>query len=57
MNFFFFRFTVHFGIYKVRTPTNALFIKLYKVLKLTLNITVTCSYMSTCLRPSLGSLH
>jgi len=31
--FFFYRCTVHFGIYKVHTPTNALFIKLDKVFK------------------------
>jgi len=36
---------VHFGIYKVHTPTNALFIKLDRVLKFTLKITLTCSYM------------
>jgi len=30
---------------KVRTPTNALFIELDKVLKFTLKITLTCSYM------------
>jgi len=32
-------------IYKFHTPTNALFIKLVKVLKFTLKITLTCSYM------------
>jgi len=32
------------GIYKVHTPTNALFIKLDKVSKFTLKITLTCSY-------------
>ena len=32
-------------IYKVRTPTNALFIKLDEVLKFTLKITLACSYM------------
>ena len=32
-------------IYKVPAPTNALFIKLDKVLKFTLKITLTCSYM------------
>jgi len=32
-------------IYKVHIPTNALFIKLDKVLKFTLKITLTCSYM------------
>jgi len=31
---FFNRCTVHFDIYKVHTPTNALFIKLDKVLKI-----------------------
>ena len=31
--------------YKVHTPTNALFIKLDKVLKFTLKITLTCSYI------------
>jgi len=36
---------VHFDIYKVHTPTNALFIKLDKVLKFTLKITSTCSYV------------
>ena len=37
-NFFFvfYHYTVHFAIYKVHTPTNALFIKLDKVLKFTL---------------------
>jgi len=44
-DFYFDRRTVHFGIYKVHTPTNALFIKLDKVLKFTLKITLTCSYM------------
>ena len=34
-----------FNIYKVHTPTNALFIKLDNVLKFTLKITLTCSYM------------
>jgi len=32
-------------IYKVRTPTNALFIKLDKFLKFTLKIASTSSYM------------
>ena len=32
--FFLYRCTVHFDIYKVHTPTNALFIKLDKVLKI-----------------------
>ena len=41
----FYRCTVHFDIHKVHTPTNALCIKLDKVLKFTLNITLTCSYM------------
>ena len=31
--------------YKDHTPTNALFIKLDKVFKFTLKITLTCSYM------------
>jgi hypothetical protein len=31
--------------YKVHTPTNALFIKLDKVLKFTLKITLSCSHM------------
>jgi len=31
--------------YKVHTPTNALCIKLDKVLKFTFKITLTCSYM------------
>jgi len=37
--FFLFLFTVHFDIYKVHTPTNALFIKLEEVLKFTLKVT------------------
>ena len=41
----FYRCTVHFDIYKVHTPTNALFIKIDRVLKRTLKITSTCSYM------------
>ena len=32
-------------LYKFHTPTNILFIKLYKVLKFTLKVTSTCSYM------------
>jgi len=32
--------TVHFDIYKVHSPTNARFIKLDKVLKFTLKITL-----------------
>jgi len=36
---------VNFDIYKVHTPINALFIKIDKVLKFTLKITLTCSYM------------
>jgi len=36
---------VHFDIYKVHTPTNALSVKLDRVLKFTLKITLTCSYM------------
>ena len=43
--FNFYRCTVHFDIYKVHTPTNALFIKLDKVLKFTFKIMLTCSYM------------
>ena len=47
------------SIYKVHKPTNALFIKLDKVLKFTLKITLTCSYMfrsTTIIRePSLES--
>ena len=39
--FNFYRCTVRFDIYKVHTPTNALFIKLDKVLKFTLKITLT----------------
>ena len=39
------RYTVHFDIYQVHTPTNALFIKLDKLLKFTLKITSTCSHM------------
>jgi len=42
---FFYHCTMHFDIYKVHTPTNALFIKLDKVLKFTLKRTLTCSYM------------
>jgi hypothetical protein len=42
---FFYLCTVHFDIYKVHTPTYAFFIKLDKVLKFTLKITLTCSYM------------
>jgi len=41
----FYRSTVNFGIHKVHTPTNALFIWLDKDLKFTLKITLTCSYM------------
>jgi len=37
--------TVHLDICKVHTPTNALYIKLDKVLKCILKITLTCSYM------------
>ena len=44
-NYIFHRCTVLFDIYEVHTPTNALFIKLDKVLKFTLKITLTCSYM------------
>ena len=33
--------TAHFDVYKVHKPTNALFIKLDKVLKFTLKITST----------------
>jgi hypothetical protein len=42
---FVYRCTVHFGIYKVHTQTNELFIKLDNVLKFTLKITLTCPYM------------
>ena len=45
LHVFFNHCTVYFYIYKVHTPTNALFIKLDKVLKFTLKITLTCSYM------------
>ena len=41
----FYRCTVHFDIYKVHTPTNALCIKLDKFLKFTFKITSTCYYM------------
>jgi len=41
----FYRCIVQFDIYKVQTPINALFIILDKVLKFTLKITLTCSYM------------
>ena len=41
----FYRCTVHFDIYKVHTPTNALFIKRDKDLKFTLKITLICSYI------------
>jgi len=37
--------TVNFDIYKVHTQTNALLIKLDKLLKFTLKLTLTCSYM------------
>ena len=40
-----YRCNVHFGNCKVHTPTNALLIKLEKVLKFALKITSTCSYM------------
>jgi len=36
---------MHFDIYNVHSPTNALFIKLDKVLKLTLRIILAFSYM------------
>jgi len=36
---------MHFDIYTFHTPTNELFIKLDKVLKFTLKITLTCCYM------------
>jgi len=36
---------MHFDTYKVHTPTNALFLKLDKVLKFTLKLTLTCSNM------------
>ena len=44
---YFYRCTMHFDIYKVHTPTNALFIKPDKVLKFTLKITLNCS---SCLK-------
>jgi len=34
-----------FDIYRLHAQTNALFIKLNKVLKFTLKIALTCSYM------------
>ena len=37
---FFYRCTVHFEIYAVHTPTNALFIKLVKSFKFTLKYTI-----------------
>ena len=40
-----YRCTVHFDNYTVHTPTNSHFIKLDKVLKFVLKITLTCSYM------------
>ena len=40
----FYRCTVHFDIYKVHSPTSALFIKLDKI-NFTLKITLACSYM------------
>jgi len=43
--YFFYRSAVHFDIYKLHTPTNALFIKLEQVLKFRLKSTLTCSYM------------
>ena len=39
---FFYLCTVHFGIYKVYTPTNAIFIKLYNVLTFTSKIILIC---------------
>jgi len=36
---------IYIEVYKVHTPTNALFIKLDKVLKFILKITLTCCYM------------
>jgi len=42
---YFYRCTEHFDIHKVHSPTNALFIKLDKVLKIALKITSACSYM------------
>ena len=41
----FYRCNVHFYINKVHTRKNALFIKLDEVLKFTLKITLSCSYM------------
>ena len=40
----FYRCTVHFDIYKVHTPTNALFIKNDKSFKFYIKITLTCSF-------------
>jgi len=37
--------TLHFDIDKVHTPKNAFYIKLDKVLKFTLKITLACSYV------------
>jgi cytochrome c oxidase subunit IV len=37
----FYRFTVHFGIYRVHSPTNALFIKFENALKFTLKFTLS----------------
>jgi len=44
-DFYCYRCAVHVDIYKVHSATNALFIKTDKVLKFTLKITLTCSYM------------
>ena len=45
LSVYFYRCTVHFDIYKVHYPTNALCIKLDKILKFTLKTTLVCSYM------------
>jgi len=42
---FFYRCTVHFDLYTVHTPTSASLIKLDKILKSALKITLTCPYM------------
>jgi len=53
---FFYRCTEHFDIYKIHTPTNALYIKLDKVLKFTLKSLLLAP---TCfgVRPLSGNLH
>jgi hypothetical protein len=49
---FFYRCTMHFDIYRVHSPTNALFIKLEKTLKFTLKFT-----LSSLLHVSVYDLH